>query len=168
MLALQKNAHTPHSSPENELSDPRHHRSSRSFYLRRHMFGIKKVLWAKRRWKMCVCVCSSDNPPHSACTYVVPCNGFRRLFRPGIASLHSAPVCFAMFVNKPFWWIRVEGTHCCKGQHISLEMDLFCKAPLFLAVLDSALCVCVCGLHIKADIRLSGSLLIASLRSVGD
>lgn len=161
---------TPHSGPQNELSDPGFHRSSSSFYLRRHMFGIKKALWAKPGWKVCLCVCCSDNPPHSACTYVVPRNGFRRLFRPGIASLHS--VCFAMLVNKPFWWIRVEGAHCCKGQHISLEMDLFCRARLFLAGLDSELCPCVClcvrGLHIKADIRLSGSLLIASLRPVGD
>lgn len=42
------------------------------------------------------------NLPHSYCTYVVPSNGFRRLFFLGIAWLHSAFVCFAMFVNEPF------------------------------------------------------------------
>lgn len=56
---------------------------------------------------MCLLVCLrmrvfGHNPPHSYCTYVVPCNGFRRLYYLGIALLYSVLVCFAMFVNELF------------------------------------------------------------------
>lgn len=49
-----------------------------------------------------MCVRVGHNPPYSYCTYVVPCNGFRRLFLLGIALPHSVLVCFAMFVNEAF------------------------------------------------------------------
>lgn len=101
--------------------------------------------------KLCTCVFSvcvrefGHNLPYSYCTYVVPCNGFRRLFLPGIALLHSVFVYFPMFVNEPFWWIGVERVQCRVGQHIGLETDLFCIARHFVLGLNCIFYLFVCG-----------------------
>lgn len=141
---------TPCSSLRNELFYAHYCISGGQFLFMQTHVQHKGSVMSKIGRKLCMCVFSvcvrefGHNLPYSYCTYVVPCNGFRRLFLLGIALLHSVFVYFPMFANEPFWWIGVERVQCRVGQHIGLETDLFCRARHFVLGLNCILYLFVC------------------------